>query len=116
MTNKNDNISKIYFKQYFTESKEIDASSPFEINLGKRYLLTAQDCNNKQKLLDFISDKKKITLKSVFDHKGTKAFLNEKNEAMKRIELDENIESIKKIKEKREIITIEGIENQQIFY
>ena len=43
-------------------------------------------------MLDFISDKKKLCLKSHFDHKGAKRFLNGKDEAMKKIELNENIE------------------------
>ena len=52
---------------------------------------------NEQKLLDFISDKKKLHLKSCFDQKGSKDFLSKKNEAMEKIELNETIEDIKMI-------------------
>ena len=75
-----------------TEQKERKITLPYELNLKERNILTMQDLNNKQKLFDFISDKKKLSLQSFFDHKGTKAFLNGKDKAMKRIELDDNIE------------------------
>ena len=64
----------------------------FELNINEKHVLTIQGRDNNQKLLDFISDKNKFCFKSHFDHKGTKAFLNGKEEAMKKIELDENIE------------------------
>ena len=73
-----------------TETKYKKLSS-FEPNLGEKQLLTLNDLNNRQKLLFFISDKHKFYFKSHFDQKGTKAFLNGKEEAMKKIELNEYI-------------------------
>ena len=84
------NLSKKVILQ--TEQKERNLPIPYGLNLKERHLLTSQDIDNKQKLFDFISDKQKLTLKSFFDHRGTKAFLNGKDKAMKRIELDDNIE------------------------
>ena len=91
-----------------TEENIGNKKSSLYFVLNKRDVLTTIDLNTKQKLLDFISDKNKLTLKSYFDHTGTKAFLHGKNEAMKKIELNENIEDIqikkrksdKKIKKK----------------
>ncbi len=60
-----------------------------DINSKERHISTVQNINNKQKLFDFISDKKKLSLNTFFDHKGTKEFLMGKNEAMRKIELDE---------------------------
>lgn len=74
-----------------TKKNENNKSS-FELNINEKHLLTTNDRDNKQKLFDFISDKNKFRFKSHFDHKGTKAFLNGKEEAMKKIELNENIE------------------------
>ena len=93
---KDDTSSKLSFKKAFlqTESKERNAPSPFENNVKEKHFLTEKDLDNRKKLLDFISDKKKLSLKSAFDHKGTKSFLSEKEVAMKRIELNENIEII----------------------
>ena len=56
-----------------------------------KYLNTQQKFSINQKLLDFISDKSKIMLKSCFDYKGSKQFLEGKSEAMKKIELNESI-------------------------
>ena len=56
-----------------------------------KYLITQQKLNINQKLLDFISDKSKIVLKSCFDYKGSKQFLEGKSEAMEKIELNESI-------------------------
>ena len=73
----------------------------FDINIKERIVITAQDIDNKQKLYDFISGgKNKLSLKTLFDHKGTKEFLRGKNEAMKKIELNESIEESNKIKSK----------------
>ena len=91
-----------------TEENIGNKKSSLDFVLNKRDVLTTIDLNTKQKLLDFISDKNKLSLKSHFDHRGTKAFLHGKNEAMKKIELNENIEEIqinkrksdKKIKKK----------------
>jgi hypothetical protein len=75
--------------------------SSFDVNIKERITMTAQDIDNKQKLYDFISGgKNKLSLKTHFDHKGTKEFLLGKNEAMKKIELDESIEENNKIKKK----------------
>ena len=73
-----------------TETKYKKLSS-FELNLNEKQVLTLNNLNNRQKLLFFISDKNKFYFKSYFDQKGTKAFLNGKEEAMKKIELNENI-------------------------
>lgn len=83
--------SKSYIIQ--TEQPINNTCSFFDINMKDRNLLTAQNIDNKQRLLEFISDKNKLSLKSYFDHKGTKEFLNGKNEAMKKIELNENIDN-----------------------
>ena len=77
-----------------TEENIGNKKSSLDFVLNKRDVLTTIDLNTKQKLLDFISDKNKLTLNSYFDHRGTKAFLHGKNEAMKKIELNENIEDI----------------------
>lgn len=75
-----------------TEQKRRTRLSSFDTNVKERLVMTAQDLDTKQKLLDFISDKNKLSLKTNFDQKGTKEFLFEKNEAMKKIELNEDIE------------------------
>ena len=87
-------ISKKSFKSLIpkTEQKTRYRLSSLEFNLNNRYALTNEDLNNKQKLLDFISDKKKLSINSYFDQRGAKKFLNGKNEALKKIELDENLE------------------------
>jgi hypothetical protein len=75
--------------------------SSFDVNIKERITITAQDIDNKQKLYDFISGgKNKLFLKTLFDHKGTKEFLLGKNEAMKKIELNESIEESNKKKSK----------------
>ena len=75
------------------QSKKVEKKkSFFELNLNEKQALKEYDLDNQQKLFYFISDKNKFCLKSHFDHKGTKAFLIGKNEAMKKIELNENIE------------------------
>jgi hypothetical protein len=75
-----------------TEQKKRFRLSSFDINVKERLIMTVQDLDTKQKLLDFISDKNKLSLKTNFDQKGTTEFLNDKNEAMKKIELNEDIE------------------------
>jgi len=75
-----------------TEQKRRTRLSSFDTNVKERLIMTAQDLDTKQKLLDFISDKHKFSLKTNFDQKGTKEFLFEKKEAMKKIELNEDIE------------------------
>ncbi len=76
-----------------TEDQTNKARSLTDINFKERNLSTVQNVNNKQKILDFISDQNKFSLNTYFDHKGTKKFLIGKNEAMRKIELDEIIES-----------------------
>ena len=61
--------------------------------------------NNEKFLFDFISDKNKIKLFSYFDKKGAKKFLSEKDKAMKKITLfdeilDENVSPKKLHKDK----------------
>ena len=75
-----------------TEQKRRTRLSSFDTNIKERLVMTAQDLDTKQKLLDFISDKNKLSLKTNFDQKGTKEFLLEKNDALKKIELNEDIE------------------------
>ena len=62
--------------------------------------------NNEKFLFDFISDKNKIKLFSCFDKKGAKKFLSEKDKAMKKITLfdeilDENASTKKIHKDKK---------------
>ena len=62
--------------------------------------------NDEKFLCDFISDKNKIKLYSCFDKKGAKKFLSEKDKAMKKITLfdeilEENVSTKKKHKEKK---------------
>ena len=80
-------------KKYYLQTEQArNKIALFKLNLNDKYNLTIQELNNQQKLLDFISDKKKLSLKSYFDQGGSKAFLNGKDEAMRKIELNENIE------------------------
>ena len=62
------------------------------VNTKERYFSSVQNINNKRKIVDFISDKNKLSLNTCFDHEGTKEFLIGKNEAMRKIELDEELE------------------------
>lgn len=86
------NSSKHSSIKFILQTKKERKVSNVECNLNDKYLLTTPEISNHQKLLNFISDKKKLTLKSYFDHRGTKAFLNGKNEAMKKISLNESLE------------------------
>ena len=103
---------KLYILQ--TEQPTNNTCSFFDINMKERNLLTAQNIDNKQRLLDFISDKNKLSLKSYFDHKGTKEFLNGKNEAMKKIELNENIDNEECCKSKTEKKTKKSMSKKNI--
>jgi hypothetical protein len=94
----NENSRKHYALK--TEVQIHDACNLSDINTKERYITTIQNINNKQKLFDFISDKNKLSLNTYFDHKGTKNFLIGKNEAMRKIELDEKIELVQKKSEK----------------
>jgi hypothetical protein len=71
-----------------------------------KYLNTQQKFSINQKLLDFISDKSKIVLKSCFDYKGSKQFLEGKSEAMKKIELNESILDENQNKNKKKIVRV----------
>lgn len=104
--------SKSYIIQ--TEQPINNTCSFFDINMKEKNLLTAQNIDNKQRLLDFISDKNKLSLKSYFDHKGTKEFLYGKNEAMKKIELNENIDNEECCKSKTEKKVIKGMSKKKI--
>ena len=86
------------------EKKSKQNLSSSNINFKEKQLLTVQYIDNRQKLIDFISDKKKLSLKSYFDQRGTNAFLNGKEEAMKKIVLNEYIEESNLRKEKKEKI------------
>ena len=57
-----------------TEENIGNKKSSLEFVINNRDVLTTIDLNTKQKLLDFISDKNKLTLKSYFDHKRHKSF------------------------------------------
>jgi len=99
-------------------SKKVHKFSSSEKNLFKakkiaymdesemKYLNSQQKLDINQKLLDFISDKSKIVLKSCFDHKGSKKFLEGKSEAMKKIELNESILDKNKNKSKKEKVRV----------
>ena len=59
--------------------------------------LSQNEIHNKNILFNFLTSKKKITLKSCFDHKGAKKFLSEKEKAMASFELfDDDIEEKRK--------------------
>ena len=95
--------------------KEKRNKSTFELksvenNYNENFCRTS-DLNNETKnnvkyLLDFISSKNKIKFQSYFDKRGTKTFLSEKEKAMEKIILfdeinDENINKKKTHKEKK---------------
>jgi len=58
---------------------------------SRKNLSQNENRNDKNILLNFISSKKKMTLKSCFDHKGAKKFLSEKEKAMASLELPDDI-------------------------
>ena len=78
-------------------------------NLRKKYhgksfnLDESENQKDKKSLVNFISSKNKIVLKSCFDHKGAKKFLSEKQKAMDRIILEDEIpeENIEKHRKKK---------------
>lgn len=78
-------------------------------NLRKKYsgktfnLDSSENLKDKKSLVNFISSKNKIVLKSCFDHKGAKRFLSDKNKAMDEIFLEDEIpdENIEKSKKKK---------------
>ena len=71
----------------------------------RKLILSEKNLNSKQKLYDFISNKNKLSLKSKFDNIGTRTFLEEKDEAMKKIELNEEIDGGSTDIEKNEVIS-----------
>jgi len=93
--------------------------SSFDVSIKDRVTMTAQDIDNKQKLYDFISgSKNRLSLKSHFDQKGTKEFLHGKNEAMKKIELNESIEEknniISKQKKRKTVSSLKSNKSQKM--
>ena len=78
-------------------------------NLRKKYsgktfnLDESENQKDKKSLVNFISSKNKIVLKSCFDHKGAKKFLSEKQKAMDIIVLEDEIpdENIEKHRKKK---------------
>lgn len=58
-----------------------------------KFFSSQQILKNEEKLLEFISDKKKLHLQSCFDDMGSREFLSTKNKAMEKIELNEIIDS-----------------------
>ena len=85
----NKNTPKKNHKCSLSEKNLIKTNKLAKIDESEMKYLNTQNIN--QKLLDFISDKSKIVLKSCFDYKGSKQFLEGKSEAMKKIELNESI-------------------------
>ena len=75
---------------------------------GKSFNLDeSKNFRDKKSLVDFISSKNKIILKSCFDHKGAKKFLSDKSKAMDEIVLEDEIldENIEKSKKKKKCKT-----------
>ena len=73
---------------------------------GKTFNLDeSENQKDKKSLVNFISSKNKIVLKSCFYHKGAKQFLSEKQKAMDKIVLEDEIpdENIKKNRKKRKL-------------
>jgi hypothetical protein len=88
----NKNTQNKIHKYSLSEKNILKANKLAQIDESEmKYLVTQQKFNTNQKLFDFISDKSKIVLKSCFDYKGSKQFLEGKSEAMKKIELNESI-------------------------
>lgn len=81
LSRRNRSSNEIIFKDRgFQKMKEPSSTNLKTVNL-----------NNKQCLFDFISDKNKIRFNSCFDKKGAKKFLSDKNKAMKKITLFDEI-------------------------
>ena len=73
---------------------------------GKTFNLDeSENQKDKKSLVNFISSKNKIVLKSCFNHKCAKQFLSEKQKAMDKIVLEDEIpdENIKKNRKKRKL-------------
>ena len=103
----NKNTPKKIHKFSLSEKNLLKANKLAKIDETEmQYLITQQKFNINQKLLDFISDKSKIVLKSCFDYKGSKQFLEGKSEAMKKIELNESILGENQNKSKKKKIRV----------
>ena len=106
--------NKIKNKFSLTEESKNNINQIEEDYYKNKYVLSHQISDNEQRLLDFISDKKKLHLISCFDQKGAKDFLSTKNEAMEKIDLNEiiekenlfNEEKMKKIKDEEKKLKI----------
>ena len=76
---------------------------------------------NKSNLMDFISNSHKFHFNSAFDHKGAKSFLKEKEKALKKIIIDDNMsdeQSIESNKKKHKFLNLPNMdsnENKQIY-
>jgi hypothetical protein len=103
----NKNTPKKIHKYSLSEKNILKANKLAQIDESEmKYLVTQQKFNTNQKLFDFISDKSKIVLKSCFDYKGSKQFLEGKSEAMKKIELNESILGENQNKSKKKKIKV----------
>ena len=75
---------------------------------GKSFNLDeSENLGDKKSLLNFISKKNKIILKSCFDHKGAKKFLSDKSKAMDEIVLEDEMpdENMEKSHKKKKLAT-----------
>ena len=88
--NSSNNSKLIFQTERNTEKNKI---TEMDSNNNHKNCFFNKMLTNKQKLIEFISDKNKLILKTKFDHKGSKEFLQKKNKALERIELDSSIES-----------------------
>jgi hypothetical protein len=89
--NSNENSKLIFQTDYGISEK--NKITEMDYNNTHQCCLNNQMQTNKQKLLDFISDKNKLILKTYFDQKGSKDFLLKKNKALERIELNTSLEN-----------------------
>ena len=78
-----------------------DSISNIQYTQIRNNLSQNENKNDKNILINFLSSKKKITLKSCFDHKGAKKFLSEKEKAMASLELSDDIIEEKNKKKRR---------------
>ena len=78
-----------------------DNFSNTQYTLIRNNLSQNENRDNKSILFNFLSSKKKIILKSCFDHKGAKKFLSEKEKAMAILELPDDIIEDKNKKKRR---------------
>ena len=78
-----------------------DSISNIQYTQIRNNLSQNENKNDKNILINFLSSKKKITLKSCFDHKGAKKILSEKEKAMASLELSDDIIEEKNKKKRR---------------